>query len=114
ALTEQSYEIVVKWQAHRGTDVQFGRRLRGVLSRAGFQRIEASASYDSDGTPEAVQRWADTMVKLLRQPSLVDLSVASGWADRETLECMCVAWKAWGEHPDSFNASAMGQGVGWK
>jgi hypothetical protein len=114
ALTAQAYDLVLQWQAHRGTDIQFGRQLRGVLNRAGFQRVEASASYDSNGTPEAVRQWADTMVRILQQDSLVDLAVTSGWADHETLARVCAAWQAWGARPASFDASSMGEAVGWK
>jgi ubiquinone/menaquinone biosynthesis C-methylase UbiE len=112
-LLDQSWEVRHRWYAHRGTDLHFGSRLRGVLSAAGFQRVQASASCDSFGTPEAVRTWAATVVRVLQQGDLVAHATAAGWTDRESLDRMCAAWTSWGERPDAFHASVMGEAVGW-
>ena len=113
-ILEQSIELGHSWQVHRGTDLQFAKSLRGVLGRAGFRRVEASASCDSYGTPEAVRLRANTMVRIRQQADFIKFIVESGKADLETLDRMNVAWKEWGEHPESFAAQIRCEAVGWK
>jgi len=113
-LLERSIEIGHNWHAHRGTDLQFARNLRGVLGRAGFGHVEASASCDSFGTPEAVRRRAKTLLGIRQHPDFIKFAIESGQADLETLDRMKVAWKEWGEHPDSFAAQIKCEAVGWK
>ncbi len=113
-VLEHATELVQNWFAHRGSGLQFARRLRGVLGRAGFCRVEASASCNSFGTPETVKQWAEVIGGILQQADFVKFSIESGRADLEMLDRMCVAWKAWGEHPDSFFAQIKCEAVGWK
>ena len=113
-VLEHSVELLHSWYAHRGTDLQFAKSLRGLLGRSGFCRVEASASCDSFGTPVAVKRWAEVIVGILQQADFVKFVIESGWADRETLDRIKVAWKVWGEHPDSFHAEIKCEAVGWK
>ncbi len=101
-VLDHSSELALSWYAHRGTTLQFGRRLRGVLGRAGFCRIEASASCDSYGTSETVKQFAEVIVRVNQHADFVKFAIESGQADLETLDRMKVAWKEWGEHPDSF------------
>ena len=113
-VLEHAVELVISWYAHRGTSLQFARHLRGLLGQAGFCRVEASASSDSFGTPETVKQWAEVIGGILQQADFVKFSIESGRADLEMLDRMCVAWKAWGEHPDSFFAQIKCEAVGWK
>ena len=113
-VLEHSWELALGWYAHRGAVLHFGRQLRGVLGRAGFCRVEASASCDSFGTPETVRQWAEVMVGLLQRADFVKFAIELKGADIETLDRMCVAWKAWGEHPDSFSAQIKCEALGWK
>ncbi len=113
-VLDHSLELALSWYAHRGTTLQFGRRLRGVLGRARFCRIEASASCDSYGTPETVKQWAEVMMGNVQQADFVKFVIESGWADRETLDRIKIAWKEWGEHPVSFLAQIKCEAVGWK
>ena len=39
--------------------------------------------------------------------------VAKGLADRETVDRIAAAWRAWGERPDAFYAVPHGAAVGW-
>ena len=113
-VLDQSLKLDRSWFAHCGTDLQFARRLRGVLSRVGFCRVEASASCDSFGTPETVRLRAETMARGRQQTGFVKFVTESGQADLETLDRIEVAWKEWGEHPDSFIAQIKCEAVGWK
>ncbi len=113
-VLEHATELVQNWFAHRGSGLQFARRLRGVLGQAGFCRVEASASCNSFGTPETVKQWAEVMMGNVQQADFVKFVIESGWADRETLDRIKIAWKEWGEHPVSFLAQIKCEAVGWK
>ncbi len=109
-----SAELVHAWYRERGTDLQCGRRLRGILAAAGFHNVEGSASCDCHGTPDTLRQFADTAIRMLEQPSLADFATQSGRADAETLDRMRKEWNDWAARPDSFHASVMGEAVGWK
>ena len=113
-VIEDSIELGQSWYSHHGTDLQFAKSLRGLLGRAEFRHVEASASCDSFGTPEAVKRWAKIKVRLMQNADFVKFVIGSGRADLEALDRIKVAWKAWGEHPDSFAAQIKCEAVGWK
>ena len=113
-LLAQSYEIHMKWQRHRGSNLQIGRHLRRVLREAGFADIVGSASYDSYGAePNAVYEHGTTWARMFRG-SMGEVAVEQGWVDKEMLEPIADRWLAWRDHPDSFVANAMGEAIGWK
>jgi len=113
-LLDHFLELSRSWHDDRGTDIQSARRIRGLLSRAGFCRVEASASCDSFGTSETVRLKAAQQVRVNQQADFIKFVIESGQADLETLDRMKVAWKEWGEHPDSFYAAIKCEAVGWK
>jgi ubiquinone/menaquinone biosynthesis C-methylase UbiE len=90
------------------------RRQRATLREVGFVNVQASASYDSYGTPETTRNVGDYLAELLLQPRLSDVIIEQKWADRSELQDMSAAFKAWGRHPDAFSARARCEAVGWK
>ena len=99
---------------YNGGDPFFGRRQRATLREVGFVNVQASASYDSYGTPETTRNVGDYLAELLLQPRLSDVIIEQKWADRSELQDMSAAFKAWGRHPDAFSARARCEAVGWK
>lgn len=87
-----------------GGNLRLGKSLRGLLNRAGFVNVEASASYDYRGTPEAIHWMGNYLASSI---------VETDWADRETLEKINAAAKAWSENPDAFVAQCWCAAVGW-
>jgi hypothetical protein len=99
---------------HNGGHVLFGRSQRAILREVGFVRIEASASYDSYGTPETARNIGEYLAELILQPYTADVIIEQKWASQSELEEMSTAFKAWGKHPEAFWARARCEAVGWK
>src|SRR5215471_15075756 len=114
-ILERFNELYVAWAKQRGVDLDIGCRLRGLLSQAGFNPVEASASYgEVYGTTEATCRFSQIMLTVIRESSLARFAVDSGLADAATLDEMARAWERWGDDPMGFHAQANGEAVGWK
>lgn len=54
-LVGKGNKLGLRWLKHNGANLHTGRHQRGLLHKAGFVRIEASALYESYGTPESVR-----------------------------------------------------------
>jgi hypothetical protein len=108
-------ELYVAWAKRRGVDVDIGSHLRGLLTQAGFNPVEASASYgEVYGTTESTRQFSQIMLTVIRESSLARFAVDSGLADAATLDEMARAWERWGDDPMVFHAQANGEAVGWK
>jgi hypothetical protein len=111
----KSQRLLLRLFKHNGATLHTGRHQRGLLHRAGFVRIEATAAYDeASGTSELVRKLATARVALWTKSDRAAQIVKLGWTDRTELKKISAAWKAWGESPDAFFARAWGQAVGWK
>jgi len=99
---------------YNGGHPLFGRSQRAVLRETGFVNIQASASYDSYGIPEATRNVGKYLAGLLLEQNTVSVVTEQGWASRSELEEISAAYKAWGEHPDAFLGRARCEAVGWK
>jgi SAM-dependent methyltransferase len=96
-----------------GTSPYVGRRLRHLLTEAGFDRVEASARVIHHGTPDETRGFGAFTGSLFRQPGVVNRAVNQGWATEADLEGMSEAWAAWGRHPGAFVARFWCEAVGW-
>ena len=101
--------------AHNGGDPMAGRHQLRWLREAGFERPVVSASYDCwTSTPEASQRNACFLSKLVGESAFASQLIEAGIADRGTLARMSERFMAWGRHPHAFAAEAWGEAVAWK
>lgn len=105
--SEELYEILSR---HGGGNPRIGKHLRALLREVGFSQIESSASYDIFAAPEMSRTWGTLGARLMA--SKTEQLVELGWTDREEAERVSNAYKAWGEHPDAFNARAFCEAVG--
>jgi ubiquinone/menaquinone biosynthesis C-methylase UbiE len=101
------------WQ-HNGGDPFLARHHRRLLREAGFTRIAATASTECGGDGEATQYWGEGLARLILEPTFADRIISLGWADRQALEQMAAATRAWGSHPDAFYAVVSCEAVAWK
>ena len=113
SLLAQTVDLMVRLHKHNGGNQYFGKHLRASLREAGFTGVEASASYESYGTPDATRWYGEGLAAFILGPNF-DQVTELGWADSETLEKMSAAWKVWAENPDAFMAHAWCDAVGWK
>ena len=94
-------------KASQGVKVRIGKNIRAMMREAGFVRVQASASYDSYGTPESVKSFGESMANgTLREKD--------GTPRDEGLDEMAAAWRAWAASPDAFFGHALCEGLGWK
>jgi ubiquinone/menaquinone biosynthesis C-methylase UbiE len=113
-LTEQLRAIFLGLLQNRGSrDPYIGRSLRGLLRRAEFAGVVASASVEHHGTPESTLDISEDFIRLMTDPSIVDSILSLGLADRDTLERIVSNFQAWGKNPDAFWASVWCEAVGW-
>ena len=113
-IVEQFVHLYYRFWQHSGGDPFLGRHHRRLLREAGFTRIVATASAGCCGDAEATQRFGETLARLALEPHVADRIIALGWADRQTLEKMAAALRAWGTHPDAFQANVCCEAAGWK
>jgi ubiquinone/menaquinone biosynthesis C-methylase UbiE len=106
--------MYAKLRRHNGHDPFLGRRLRGLLAEAGFERISASAAYESHGSPESVRELAAFWRAMITESSIASQLLELGWANRLTLQVMASRCDAFGARPDAFAAYAWCEAVGWK
>jgi ubiquinone/menaquinone biosynthesis C-methylase UbiE len=101
------------WEG-QGGHPRLGRQLRGLLHKAGFVDVEASASYDSYGTPETVRFIGQIAASRCKEPDFCRQVRQRGLATQEQLETIRSAWLEWTERTDAFCAIAHGEAIGRK
>jgi ubiquinone/menaquinone biosynthesis C-methylase UbiE len=113
-ILDYAIRIYCKYRQHNGGMPFIGRRLRGLLRTAGFIRTVGSASYETWGTPEAVEAIVSVLLEEFAGSALTKQAVEMGWADDSQMAEITPAVKRWGEHPDAFFAHPWCEAVGWK
>ena len=96
-----------------GGEVRVGRQLRSLLSTAGFERCEASATGGGDGTADAARRLAAFEASWFQAPDVVALVAERGIADPEEMAAIAAAWARWGEDPGAFAARFWVTALAW-
>jgi ubiquinone/menaquinone biosynthesis C-methylase UbiE len=102
------------WRRDWAIDPYRGRALRGLLNRAGFERVHASTMYLSYGTPEGVRSFGLGRAEDCRDEEYAEAAQRLGLATAAELVAMERAWERWSEAPDAFAAFAWGRALGWK
>lgn len=113
-LLEQAYQLGARFWQHGGGDPFLARQHRRLLREACFTGIVATASTECWGNTEATQYWGEFVARIILEPIFSDQAIALGWVDRQTLEAMAAASRAWGRHPDAYLAWICCQAVAWK
>jgi ubiquinone/menaquinone biosynthesis C-methylase UbiE len=102
------------WQLEKVADPYRGRRLRGLLVSAGFDRVEATSKYFSYGTEEAVESFGRARAEDCSDRWYSASAQKYGLATASDLEAMSRAWLAWSRSPEAYAAFAWCRAVGWK
>ena len=96
-----SIDLRNRWQRHHHGDPEAGRKLKGLLRRAGFTDITVRA----EAMHEEPSTFRDYMHRMLGDPELAALSTRHGWSSSTDTADMISAWSAWATHPDAFASS---------
>jgi SAM-dependent methyltransferase len=113
-LLRRFYEIRERLWLADGADPYLGRRLRGLLSRAGLIEVVGTAKYSTFGTPDAVRSYALDRAAECSDDWYAPGAVTHGLATADDLRDMAAAWTDWSESPEAFAAFAWCRAVGRK
>jgi SAM-dependent methyltransferase len=112
-LLRRFYELRLQlWDAQGDVHHHRGRELRGLLSEAGFEDLEAGLKYFSYGTEERVRTFGLGRAADCRDEWYVDGLTEHGLADLDEIDALEQAWIRWSEAPDAFAAFAWGRAIG--
>jgi ubiquinone/menaquinone biosynthesis C-methylase UbiE len=103
------------WQLESTADPYRGRRLRGLLQRAGFEEVAATSKFFAYGTPAAVEEFGLARADECSEEDWYSQRArAQGLATATELEEMQRAWVEWAKAPDAYLAFAWCRGLGRK
>jgi ubiquinone/menaquinone biosynthesis C-methylase UbiE len=102
------------WLLEKAADPYRGRQLRGLLERAGFDRVVATTKCFSYGTPEAVDTFGRARAEDCSDGWYTSSAQTHGLATASDLEAMSRAWLEWSKSPEAYAAFAWCRAVGWK
>jgi SAM-dependent methyltransferase len=101
-------------EAVRSTgDVRIGRRLRELLTAAGFVGVELTVTGTAAGTPEAVAGAGAFEGSWFEAPEVVAHVTELGLSEPDEMSAIATAWRRWAADPRSCSASAWFTAVGW-
>ena len=114
-VLKKSDEVFAQvWESFSGSP-RMSRNVRAILHQAGFTEIGGSASYDSYGTPEALQWFCDLIASRFEsEPSFVSKAKELGIASQADLETFASAYRELGNNPDGFLAASHCEAIGLK
>lgn len=92
-----------------GAEPDAGRRLLAWVYAAGAAEVRPSASVWCYATPEERASWAGLWSGRILESALARQAIEGGHADRDELEDIAAAWRAWSEHPDAWFAVLHGE-----
>jgi ubiquinone/menaquinone biosynthesis C-methylase UbiE len=102
------------WELENAADPYRGRQLRGLLGRAGFERVVATSKYFCYGTGEAVKSFGLARAEDCRDGWYGRSAKKHGLATASDLDAMSLAWLEWSKSPDAYAAFAWCRAVAWK
>jgi ubiquinone/menaquinone biosynthesis C-methylase UbiE len=112
-LLRRFYELRLRiWEAQGDVHFYRGRELRGLLLRAGFERVDARTAYFSYGTEERVRTFGLGRAADCRDEWYLDGVERYGLADQDEIDALEQAWIRWAASPDSFAAFSWGRATG--
>ena len=90
-----------------------GRRLRELLSEAGFSRAQSSTIAYSRGSSNETALDGEFWARYFEAGPFIAHAQSQGWARREEMLEIANAWREWGQTPGAFSASLWCQAVAW-
>jgi SAM-dependent methyltransferase len=102
------------WQLDGHADPYRGRELRGLLDRAGFDRIAASSKYLCYGTAEDVEAFGSERAGDCGDTWYRRDAIRHGLATESDLDQTQTAWREWSISTDAYAAFAWCRALGHK
>src|SRR5258708_6375889 len=102
------------WQLENADDPYRGRDLRGLLKRAGFERVVATTKSFCYGTDDAVKSFGMERSQDCHDDWYASAAQKHGLATRRDLSAMNQAGTDWPESSTPYAAFAWCRAIGWK
>jgi SAM-dependent methyltransferase len=99
-------------QLRSSGDPTVGKRLRGLLTDAGFERCTQQVSAVSEGDAGTVLSGAFRAASF-EAPAAVALVEDRGWSSAAEMAAIAAAWRRWGESPGAVFAGFWCEALGW-
>lgn len=109
---EKVIGLLTQFKRYKGSDPFIGRRHRELLRKAGFTKVEASATCEYDGNLYNTRKRASLAAKLIQQ--MTEKATSLGWADADEMRKLSDAAKEWGENEDAFDVIICCEAIGYK
>jgi ubiquinone/menaquinone biosynthesis C-methylase UbiE len=112
-LLRQGTELFLKVAEQNGANFFYARHQKRFLREAGFVRIEGHAMARCYGSPERLRIFVEAVVRQFQDAAFMATVLDRGWADRESLDAVVGAVRAWGDDPDAYRAVLCPAAIGW-
>lgn len=113
-LMLRSLELYMKLVKANGGSPGIGQMQHALLREAGFVQRVVTASFECKADPTQNRARGQAFAVSILEASFGGKLVELGLATWEELHQIVDAWRAWGDHPDSFMATPWCEVVGWK
>ena len=110
----RSMQLFAELRRADGGTPDAGRRLRELLSLAGFLRCTAVAKPIADGTPEAIARTGERWAGYFSAEPLIERMEEARLATRDELLEIASDWRAWSTDEGAFCTAFWCEAVGWR
>jgi len=112
---ELFFDLFRQLMVHDGGNLSFGRNQISYLRKAGFNKVQVSASYDCwTPSPDITQKVAVYMASHCLSNEFMKPVLELKLADKSTLEKISEAFLEWGKNPDAFAAEAWAEAIAFK
>jgi SAM-dependent methyltransferase len=110
-LLDRGWEIRAALRAE--SDVYVGRKLRALLTKAGFERAELFVQGNVTGTTEATLGMGYGEWTWYETPEAVAYVTELGLSDPDEMQAIAEAWKTWAGHPGASGATFWFTALAW-
>jgi SAM-dependent methyltransferase len=110
-LIERGYRI--REVVRDGCNVRVGRELRGLLTGAGFERVEVTVTGRAVGGAQAVAAWAAFESAWFEAPEVIVHVSELDLSDESEMAAIAMAWRRWAADPAACSATLWFSALGW-
>jgi hypothetical protein len=110
----RAFRLMELVRRYSGGDIQVGRKLGGLLARAGLEEVVVSAAAGCDGDRMATERTGETTAAYYDSAEMRRFLPALGLASEDEIDEAVAAWREWGKTPGAMWTRYWCQAVGKK
>ena len=96
-----------------GAEADAGRRLKGWVRSAGFERVECSSSNWTFADDESRSLWGGTWADRVVHSSYAEQAISYGLSNQDELEAIAAAFRRWSADPDGVFIVVHAEVLAW-